>query len=75
MGLAVVSKALYYRLLKKHDWFWLVQMALLFPLIASFRSVGWTAAALACKRRGDRIRRFCLLRNEEHEYGIAILAA
>jgi len=46
MGLAVVSKALYYRLLKKHDWFWLVQMALLFPLIASFRSVGWTAAAL-----------------------------
>lgn len=46
MGLAVVSKALYFRLLKKHDWFWLVQMALLFPLIASFRSVGWTAAAL-----------------------------
>jgi oligosaccharide repeat unit polymerase len=46
MVLAVISKALYYRLLKKYDWFWLVQMALLFPLIASFRSVGWTAAAL-----------------------------
>ncbi len=46
LGLAVMSKTLYFRLLKKHDWFWLVQMALLFPLIASFRSVGWTAAAL-----------------------------
>mgnify|MGYP001791351040 CR=1 FL=1 len=46
MALAVISKSLYYRLLKGHDWFWLVQVALLFPLIASFRSVGWTAAAL-----------------------------
>ncbi len=46
MALAGLSKVLYYRLRKGHDWFWLVQAALLFPLIASFRSVGWTAAAL-----------------------------
>jgi hypothetical protein len=46
MGLAFVFRGFYYRL-EERDWFWLIQLALLFPLIASFRSVGWNAAALA----------------------------
>jgi hypothetical protein len=46
MFLAVVFRAVYYRL-EQRDWFWLIQVALLFPLIASFRSLGWNIAALA----------------------------
>jgi hypothetical protein len=45
MGLAIVFRAIYHRL-QAQDWFWIVQMALLFPMLASFRSIGWAGAAL-----------------------------
>jgi hypothetical protein len=45
MGLAIVFRAIYHRL-QAQDWFWIVQTALLFPMLASFRSIGWAGAAL-----------------------------
>jgi hypothetical protein len=45
MGLAIVFRAIYHRL-QEQDWFWIVQMALPFPMLASFRSIGWAGAAL-----------------------------
>jgi len=45
LGLAIVFRAIYHRL-QEQDWFWIVQMALLFPMLASFRGVGSAGAAL-----------------------------
>ncbi len=45
LALAIVFRILYHRI-EGRDWFWLVQAALLFPSLASFRSLGWAGAAL-----------------------------
>lgn len=46
MALGIIFQALYWRL-RQRDWFWTIQIVLVFPLIASFRSVSWCAAQLA----------------------------
>ena len=43
--LAVFCRAVYFRI-QARDLFWIVQMALFFPQLASFRSLGWEFAAL-----------------------------
>ncbi|HKM66369.1 MAG TPA: hypothetical protein VJX70_04315 [Candidatus Acidoferrum sp.] len=43
--LAVFCRAVYFRI-QARDVFWIVQMALFFPQLASFRSLGWEFAAL-----------------------------
>jgi hypothetical protein len=42
---AIACKAIYFRLCAG-DWFWLVQIAFLFPNLASFRGLGGSAALL-----------------------------